>query len=230
KSGCNKERIILHRMGINLGIFKFSERRIQSNESIKILTVGRLVEKKGHKYAIKAIAKIVKRYKNIEYIIAGDGSLRKELENLVSELEIKNYVEFLGVVEQNEVLKLYRQAHIFVLPSITASNGDQEGIPIVLMEAQATGLPVISTYHSGIPEVIVDGESGFLVPEKDIDALTQKIEYLIEHSEIWPEMGRAGRKFIEERYDINKLNKRLVEIYRALHTNNVNELERPKRY
>jgi len=77
-------------------------------------------------------------------------------------------------------------------------------------------LPVISTYHTGIPEVIVEGKSGFLVPEKDVDALAERLEYLIEHPEIWPEMGRYGRKFVEEKYDIKKLNQKLVEIYQNL--------------
>ena len=78
------------------------------------------------------------------------------------------------------------------------------------------GLPIVSTLHNGIPEGVLDGKSGFLVPERDVDALTEKLEYLIEHPEIWPDMGQYGRKFVEERYDINKLNQRLVEIYQNL--------------
>lgn len=214
--GCNEKKTIVHRMGINLEKFKFSERRKKSGGSIGVLTVGRLIEKKGHEYAIKAIAKIVRKYRNIEYIIAGGGPLRSKLEDLVSELGIESYIKFLGAVEQNEVLKLYYESHIFVLLSVTASNGDQEGIPVVLMEAQATGLPVISTYHTGIPEVVLDGKSGFLIPEKDVNALAERLEYLIEHPELWPEMGRAGRKFVEEKYDIKKLNQKLVEIYQNL--------------
>ncbi len=214
--GCNEKKIIVHHMGINLEKFKFSERKKQSEKNIRILTVGRLVEKKGHKYAIQAIAKIIKKYKNIEYIIAGDGPFRCKLEDLILKLGIKSYIKFLGAVEQNKVLKLYQQAHIFILSSITASNGDQEGIPVVLMEAQATGLPIISTYHTGIPEVVVDGKSGFLVPEKDVDVLAEKLEYLIEHPEICPDIGRYGRKFVEEHYDINKLNQRLAAIYQNL--------------
>lgn len=216
KLGCNEKKIIVHHMGINLEKFKFFERRKQSGEHIKILTIGRLIEKKGHEYTIRAIAKIIKKYRNIEYLIAGDGPLRNKLEDLVSELDIKSYIKFLGAVEQNEVLKLYQQAHIFVLSSITANNGDQEGIPVVLMEAQAAGLPIISTFHTGIPEAVFDGKSGFLVPEKDVDALTEKLEYLIEHPEIWPDMGRYGRKYVEGKYDIRKLNQKLVEIYQNL--------------
>ncbi len=216
KLECQEKKIIILPVGFRIVKFKFSTRKIQHGEYIKILTVGRLVEKKGHEYAIKAISKIVKKYNKIEYIIAGEGSLRNELEELVEDLHIKRYVKFLGAVEQKEVLKLYQQAHIFVLPSVTASNGDREGQALVIQEAQAMGLPIVSTLHNGIPEGVLDGKSGFLVPERDVDALTEKLEYLIEHPEIWPDIGRYGRKFVEERYDINKLNQRLVEIYQNL--------------
>lgn len=216
KLGCDEKKIAVHHMGISLDKFKPLERKIQLEKPVTLLTIGRLFEKKGHEYTIKAVAQLVNKYKNINHVIAGDGPLRHKLEKLVLKLGIKNHIKFLGSVDQNEVLELYRQAHIFILPSITAGNGDQEGIPLVLMEAQAAGLPVISTYHSGIPEVVVDGKSGFLVPEKDIEALAEKITYLIEHPEIWPEMGRSGRKFVEENYDIQKLNKQLVEIYNTV--------------
>src|SRR4030065_356569 len=108
---------------------------------------------------------------------------------------------------------------------VTASDGDSEGLPVVLLEAQAVGLPIISSLHGGIPEGVLDSKSGFLVPEKDVDALAKKIEYLIEHPELWPDMGRYGRKFVEERYDIQKLNQRLVKIYKALLTNDTSTLE-----
>jgi colanic acid/amylovoran biosynthesis glycosyltransferase len=214
--GCDEKSIIIHRIGIDFKKFILSERKIRSKEPIQILTIARLVEKKGHKYAIKAINKILQKHNNIQYIIAGDGPLGDELESLVSEFGIENYIKFLGPINQNECLKLYQEANIFILPSVTSDNEDQEGTPVVLMEAQAMGLPVISTFHSGIPEVVVEGKSGFLVPEKDVDALAEKLEGLIEHPEIWPEMGRYGRKFVEERYDIKKLNQQLVEIYQNL--------------
>lgn len=214
--GCNENKIMVHRMGIDLEKFQYSERKIQPERPIKILTLGRLVEKKGHECVIKAVAEVIAKHKNIIYMIAGDGPLRNKLEYLVAELKIKNHVRFLGTVEQDEALKLYQQAHFLILHGVTPSNGEQEGIPVVLMEAQAVGLPVISTYHSGIPELVEDGKTGFLIPEKDVDALAEKLEYLIEHPEIWPKTGRAGREFIEKHYDIKKLNKRLVQIYKGL--------------
>jgi len=214
--GCDEEKIIILPVGLKIEKFKFYTRKVQPGKPIKILTVGRLVEKKGHEYAIKAIAKVVKRHKNIKYIVAGDGPLRANLENLALKLGIMNYVKFLGPLEQNEVLNLYQKAHIFILPSVTASNGDREGQALVLQEAQATGLPVVSTLHNGIPEGVLDGKSGFLVPERDVNALAERLNYLIEHPELWPKMGFAGRKFVEEKYDIKKLTQQLVEIYQNL--------------
>ena len=109
-----------------------------------------------------------------------------------------------------------KDVDILLVPSVTAQDGDQEGTPAVLMEALAQGIPVISTYHSGIPELVQDGISGFLVPERDTNALAEKIIYLLEHQEIWAEMGKAGRKYVEENFDTNKLNDRLIKIYQQL--------------
>ncbi len=219
KLGCNKKKIAILQVGIKMEKFKFYLRNIQSNKPIIILTVGRLCEKKGHEYSIKAISKLAKKYKNIKYIIAGAGLLEKKLKELVNELCIKNNVNFLGEVEEKEVLELYKRAHIFVLHSITTKEGDKEGQALVLQEAQATGLPVISTFHNGIPEGLINGKSGFLVPEKDVDLLVKKIEYFIEHPNILSKMGQYGRKFVEQKYDIKKLNKKLVKIYQSLANN-----------
>lgn len=212
--GCDERKISVHYSGINTGKFQFQEK--YPNETIVLLTTGRLVEKKGHQYVILAIDQVVKKYENIKYIIAGDGALRNKLEKIVNDLNLDRYVFFVGAVSGEETKKLYENAHIFILHSITATNGDMEGTPVVLMEAQACGLPVISTYHSGVPEVVIDGKSGFLVPEKDIQALVEKIEYLISKPDKWREMGKEGRKHIEENYNISKLNDELEKKYLAL--------------
>ncbi|MDA8091269.1 MAG: glycosyltransferase [Nitrospiraceae bacterium] len=214
--GCDRDKIALLPVGLRIERFRFQEKSISPGEKIKLLTVARLAEKKGHEYAIRALAKVISRHKNIIYLVAGDGPLRIKLEALALEAGVKDHIEFLHAVEEKEVLRLYEEAHIFVLPSITARNGDREGQGLVLQEAQAAGLPVISTLHNGIPDGVLDGKSGFLVPEKDAEALAGKIEYLIEHPGLWPEMGRQGRRFVEEKYDINKLNQKLVGIYETL--------------
>ncbi|MGA1870998.1 MAG: glycosyltransferase [bacterium] len=211
--GCNEKKIIIHHLGVDIQKFQFSIRNIKTGEPTRILTIGRLVEKKGLEFVIRALAKILQHNKSIRYLIAGEGPLEKELKRISLQLNVDHAIEFYGAIEQKEVIKLYKQAHIFILPSITVHYGEQEGTPTVLMEAQSTGLPVISTYHSGIPEAIIDGKSGFLVPEKDIDALVEKLEYLIEHKESWPEMGKRGRKLIEEEYNIKNLVQKLIALY-----------------
>ena len=122
----------------------------------------------------------------------------------------------LGPKPQHQVIQILNRAHILLAPSVTDKNGDQEGIPVVLMEALAIGLPIVSTQHSGIPELIQDTVTGFLVPERDVEALFDKLKYLVKHPEMWLEMGRHGRNYVQEHYDINKLNDRLVEIYQGL--------------
>jgi len=211
--GCDERKIVKLPMGLDSDQFRFRPRKLELGQKIKILTVARLVEKKGIEYSIKAVANVMQKHQNIEYKIAGDGPLRKDLERLILDLGVKDKVHLLGWLERNEVIRVMDESHIFILSSVTAKNGDQEGQGVVLQEVQAMGLPVLATLHNGIPEGVVDGRSGFLVPERDVDALAEKLEYLIEHPELWVEMGRFGRKFVEENYEIKKLTRKLVEIY-----------------
>jgi len=216
--GGDFKRTYILPVGLSIDKFPYKKRTIKADEAIRVLTVARLVEKKGLEYSIKAVAKVSCKYPNckVEYNIAGDGPLKDKLKSLILELGMEDKIKLLGWCNENEVRNLFEESHIFVLSSVTAENGDQEGQALVLQEAQAVGLPVISTLHNGIPEGVLDGKSGFLVPERNVDALKKKLEYLINHPKVWPEMGRAGRKFVEEHYDIKKQNKKLVNIYEGL--------------
>jgi len=213
--GCETGKIRVHPVGIELEKYRFSMRTLQPGSTVTILHVGRLCEKKGFAYGLQAVAKLSRDHKNIRYLVVGDGPLREELQALAVDLQVLDYVEFVGPVDQDELVACYERAHLFLLPSLTARDGDQEGTPTVLLEAQAVGLPVISTLHSGIPEVVADGQSGFLVPEKDSDALHERLEYLISHPGEWPEMGKKGRAFIEKNFDIKILNQRLIKYYQT---------------
>lgn len=214
--GCEHTKITKLPVGLDITNFTFKERRIKPGDDINIITVARLVEKKGLEYSIKAVAKLLKTHPNICYRIAGDGHLRGKLQGLIGSLDVQDKIFLLGWKNQNEVKQLYEQAHLFILSSVTAKNGDQEGQGLVLAEAQFVGLPVISTLHNGIPEGVLDGKSGFLIPERNVEALAERLQYLIEHPEVWPEMGRYGRDFVEKHYDIKKLNQQLVKIYQDL--------------
>ena len=215
KLGCPSDKIQILPVGLDLSKYKFSPPKYQPGEIIRLLSVGRLVEKKGLAFSIQAFAKVALEHPNIEYQIVGDGPLRDRLERLSHDLGIAEKVIFLGGQTQDIVRNIYQQSHIFMLPSVTAPNGDMEGQALVLQEAQAIGLPVISTLHNGIPDGVLDGQSGFLVPERDVDSLAERLLYLIKHPEIWHQMGTVGREFIEKKYDLNMLNDRLVELYRS---------------
>ena len=214
--GCDREKIVVHHLGISTGRFVFSPRTTTADRKIRLLSIARLVEKKGLEYGIRAVAKVSSRYPGLEYHIAGDGPLMNQLRHLIDSLGSGNCVKLLGWKNQTEIVRILDDTHIFIAPSVTAEDGDQEGTPTVLMEALAQGIPVLSTLHSGIPEVVVDGKSGFLVPEKDVDALAEALVSLLDHPEKWPGMGSAGRVHVEENYDIDLLNDRLISLYKQL--------------
>jgi len=217
--GCPKNKIIVHHTGIDGEKFKFIPRQMENCQSVQLITVCRLVEKKGVEYAIRAVAKLIKDDFKIEYNIIGDGILKETLQKIIEELDVVNQVKLLGWKQQEEILEYFNDSHILLAPSVTGENGDREGIPVAIMEAMAMGLPVISTIHSGIPELVQDNVTGFLVPERDINALAERISYLVKHQERWPEIGLAGRIYVEEHFNINKLNDRLVELYQKLLNN-----------
>ena len=163
-----------------------------------------------------AVAKLLKQDIDLEYRIVGEGELRPHLEQLIRELGVGDRVHLLGVKHQSEIVEFLNQVHIFVAPSVTSRSGDQDAPINTLKEAMATGLPVVSTWHGGIPELVDDGVSGFLVPEKDPEAITDKLAYLIHHPELWPTMGLAGRKRVLADYEINRINDELVVLYENL--------------
>jgi len=178
--GCKPEKIIVHYGGIDLNKFRF-RKKPPDGERIKILMCGRFVEKKGFEYGIRAFAKLGKIHKNVALTLIGDGKLRKKMENLVDSLNLSDSVQFLGMLPHEEVQREMEASDIFLSPNATAWDGNREGIPNTIKEAMATGLPVVSTYHAGIPELVIDKKTGFLIPEKDVDALVDRLDYLIAH-------------------------------------------------
>ncbi len=213
--GCPADRIVKLPLGVNLREFAFRSRSGPANGTT-FLTVARLVDKKGIEFAIRAVAKVSERVPAVRYRIVGDGPLRVPLQQLAKQLGVSEQVTFLGWQDRNEVDDLLSSADIFVLPSVTGDDGDQEGTPTVLLEAQAVGLPVVATKHAGIPEIVRDGHSGFLVPERDVGALAERLEFLIAHPETWSELGQAGREAVADHHDMEKLSGSLEEIYTRL--------------
>lgn len=214
--GCPPTKIRVHGSGLDYSRFPFKPRYFPKDGLVRIATTGRLVEKKGIEYAIRAVAKVLEQYSNLEYIIIGEGLLRLELEKLIQSFDGEKAIKLVGQKTQAELIALLETAHLFIAPSVTAADGNRDAPVNVLKEAMAMGLPVISTLHGGIPELVEEGVSGFLVPERDADAIATRLIYLIEHPEHWSAMGQAGRLFVEEHYDLNRLNDALVALYQSL--------------
>lgn len=212
-AGCHPEKITVLHSGVDHGKLEYSERLLTEGQPIKVLTIARLVEKKGVAYAIRAVARLLESGVNMNYHIVGDGVLRGELESMVHDLGVSDHIRFLGLRDSAEITQLLKDSHILVAPSITAKDGDQEGIPNCLKEAMASGLPVVSTMHSGIPELVEHGVSGYLAPERDVDALADHIGYLGRHPETWSRMGLAGRSRVKAEFDIESLNNLLEQLY-----------------
>ncbi len=218
KLGCDRHKLTVLGSGIDCSKFVYMPRTLAADGLVRVATTGRLVEKKGIEYCIRAIAKLVEANKKIEYNIIGDGPLKNQLQQLIDDLGVSEQVKLLGWKKQQEIVKILSQSSIFMATSITASDGNQDAPVNTLKEAMAMGMPVIGTLHGGIPELIEDGISGFLVPERDVDALAEKLSWLIEHPLDWISMGKAGRNYVEKHYDNNQLNDRLVEIYQQIMT------------
>ena len=215
--GAPADRTLVHRMGINPDYFSFRERKAHQRP-MRIATTARLTEKKGLEYGVEAVAMAAEKNPDVKvhYDIIGDGPLRKKVAALIEKHGLQERVTMHGAITLEEVRDLLAQADVFILPSVTASDGDKEGVPVSLMEAMAMGMPVISTWHSGIPELVNDGVSGCLVPERDVEALADRICWMSENRGQWAELGRAGRKKVEREFNLDLLHDRLVELYHAL--------------
>lgn len=216
--GAPPKKIHTVRLGIDCGAFSFRERLKPHGETLRFITVGRMMEKKGHRYALEAFIALATRRPDIDIRldVIGSGPLFDDMKAIADCSGLGDKLVLHGSLQHDEVRGLLGSAHVFVLPSVTAANGDMEGIPVAIMEAMAMGLAVISTHHSGIPELVADGSSGLLVPERDIEALSAAMEYLTDHPDRIVPMGRAGRQIIEDSYDEQKQAKKLHATLGAL--------------
>ena len=215
--GCAEAKLHRLPMGLDPARFAFRKRTLVPPEPARILVVARLIPIKGVNVAIDAVSELRKRYGNVQLDIVGDGPSRAELEKQVSAMGLKGAVRFHGPLAAQDIQRLSDLAHIFLHTCVTI-DGDQEGQGLVLQEAQAAGLPIVATRHGAFPEGVLEGKSALLVPERDPCATADALHYLIQNPQIWPEMGHAGRSFVETNYDIGNLNNQLVSLYHQLIT------------
>jgi hypothetical protein len=177
--------------------------------------VSRLVEKKGVDVALDAMRRLRDRGCDVELRIIGDGPERMRIESLIRQWRLTN-VSLLGALEHTLTQHEFTRAHIYIQPSVTAGSGDQEGIPVSLMEAMACGLPVVSTRHSGIPELVIDGQTGLLTDERDADGLAAAIERLTRDRIGAEQFAQAARARVEQEFDRDRQTIRFDAYFRAL--------------
>jgi colanic acid/amylovoran biosynthesis glycosyltransferase len=213
--GCDPSRIHVHRMGIDPDSIQYQEHFPEQGSLVRLISTGRLIEKKGHTYTLRALALLKERHPEISFSldIIGDGPDETVLKAEAARLGLNDIVRFHGGLPHRRTLEMLREATIFVLPSVTAKDGDMEGIPVSIMEAMAMGLPVIATFHSGIPELVEDGVSGRLVPERDAEALAAAISSVAETPDKGLGFARAARKKVEESFNRRLLNAQLKDLY-----------------
>lgn len=212
--GCPTDRIRIVHVGADLARFTYQPRLQRPGDPVRFFFCGRFVEKKGVPFLLRAFAEVRRRRRDVELTLIGDGGLRPQVEDLIARLEIAPAVRLLGMQPHDRVAEEMSRAHILVGPSITAESGDDEGgILTCGIEGSASGLPLIATRHADIPEQLIHGETGLMVEERDVPGLATAMIELADNPDRWPAMGAAGRRLIEERFDVQKETQRLEEIY-----------------
>jgi glycosyltransferase involved in cell wall biosynthesis len=208
--GIPNEKIVVRYIGIDST--KFNPGAIPiTQRTPRVLFVGRLVEKKGAGYLIEAMAEVQKSVPAARLIVIGDGPLRQNLEQLAQKFGTQ--VDFRGALSNVEVKRELDAARVFCLPSVTAENGDAEGLPISILEAQASGVPVVTSARGGVGEAVKDGVTGFVFPERDVSALVSKLTTALVHDDVVDEIATACARFIATSFDIRLLTTGLESSY-----------------
>lgn len=173
--------------------------------------MGRLVEKKGCEYLLRAMQVVQRSHPGCELTVMGDGPLRLSLEALARELRVR--CRFRGTQPSTVIREALQQTRIFCVPSVTAANGDSEGLGMVFAEALAMGVPVVSTAHGGIPEVVVHRLTGLLAPERDYIALADALCLLLADEDLWQQLHHAAPQHVEQHFDLKAQTAELENIY-----------------
>ncbi len=208
--GFPEAKIDVVRFGLDLRAFPF---RLRTRAGLRLLLIGRLVEKKGHRTALEAVAHLRAAGYPVELHCYGDGPLRETLRAEAHRLGIAAYVLFHGAVANEVVRQTYYAHDVLLVPSHTAADGDQEGLPNVIIEGLASGIPVVATRHAGIPELIVHEQTGLLIPERDTEALVAAIARLIDTPALVSQLSRAGRAAVEARHSLRRMVRDTEAVY-----------------
>lgn len=222
--GARPETVVVQRLGVDLDKIAFIPRRLEKDRKVRVLFAGTFRDKKGLTCCLEAYANVLEKHSNVELTVIGDAgnseretAYKKEVLEVIRRRNLGGKVMMLGFLDYPAFIEEAKKHDIFLSHSIVGSDGETEGgAPVTLIEMSGYGMPVISTRHCDIPEVILDGASGLLAPEKDIAGLTDRLEHLVVHPELWEPMGRAGREHIEKEYDAVSQARKLEAIYDGL--------------
>lgn len=211
EQGFPSNKVVAHYYGVDTETFKPDPDVVR--EPI-VLFVGRLTEKKGCEYLIQSMAKVQTQMPNAELVILGDGPLKLPLEELAKKLLYR--YRFLGMQPPQIVRNWMNRSLLLAAPSVTAATGDSEGLPTVVVEAQAMGLPVVGSIHAGIPQAVIHGQTGFLVPERDWNGLAEYILRLLQDPILWQHFSLNGQERMQTSFDLHKQTRALENIYEAV--------------
>lgn len=221
--GCEPSKVRVHHLGVNVENIDFHPRKWNRKESLKILIASSFREKKGIPYAIRALGLLAKEI-NIEITIIGDASgsfdsakEKARILKAINDMKLTEKVRFLGIQPYNVLIKESYLHHLFISTSVTASDGDSEGgAPVVLIDMAATGIPIVSSFHCDIPEVIIHEETGRLAIERNVNDIYDQIRWYIDNTHKWDDLLIKARKRMEMEYNAKTQGRRLFDLYRNL--------------
>ena len=229
--GCPSEKLRINRTGVPLENFPWVDRQLPNDGRWRVVQACRLIPKKGVATALRAFAIFQRDNPCSEFLIAGKGPLQPELEMLAAGLGISKHVRFVGFLSQPELMQLYASGHIFVHPSETPPDQNQEGIPNSILEAMATGLPVISTNHGGIPEAVEQDRTGWLVPEEDHGGLAHAMQRLTRLPGLYRQMAKRARHIVIDRFEQREQIRMLESFYEeAISANGATEMRESEEF
>ena len=200
RQGCPETKLLINTCGPHSDYLNIKP----DNNSNFIISVGRHTYKKAPYLTILAFQKVLERHPNLKLKMIGDGELFDVSKNLVKSLGLENNIILLGALERKEIIKHLQTAFLFIQHSLVASNGDSEGTPVGIIEAMAAGLPVVSTRHAGIPGLVIENETGFLVDEGDINAMGDEILKIVNNRELAKSFGKKGNERILSEFTLQK--------------------------
>lgn len=191
--------------GVNLDRFSAKKNyTFNKGDELQLLLIGRFTQKKGHIYALRALKKVVNGGYKVKLTFIGSGDLKEKCQRFITEEKLNNNVVFSGILTPKQVASSIKASDVVLVPSIVADDHDREGSPTVVKEASSCGVPVIGTYHAGISETIEDEKTGFLIPERHVDALAERVIRFIENPYLIENLGNSARIKMEKEFDIKK--------------------------